>query len=86
MVCNVLVDAICKGDFGWLLHFVHLEKIFGHGLIYSKIDNRQRKGGRTMSALEELTRLLDDRPDLVDFVLRLVLDEPMPIDDLPVSN
>ena len=39
-----------------------------------------------MTALEELTRLLDDRPDLVDFVLRLVLDEPMPIDDLPVSN
>lgn len=69
-----------------VVSWYHLGKIIGHGLIYSKIDNRQRKGGRTMSALEELTRLLDDRPDLVDFVLRLVLDEPMPIDDLPVSN
>ena len=69
-----------------VVSWYHLGRIIGHGLIYSKIDNRQRKGGRTMSALEELTRLLDDRPDLVDFVLRLVLDEPMPIDDLPVSN
>ena len=69
-----------------VVSWYHLGKIIGHGLIYSKIDKRQRKGGRTMSALEELTLLLDDRPDLVDFVLRLVLDEPMPIDDLPVSN
>ena len=69
-----------------VVSWYHLGIIIGHGLIYSKIDKRQRKGGRTMSALEELTRLLDDRPDLVDFVLRLVLDEPMPIDDLPVSN
>ena len=39
-----------------------------------------------MNASEELTQILKDRPDLIDFVLQLVLDEPMPIDDLPVSN
>ena len=39
-----------------------------------------------MNASEKLIQILKDRPDLVDFVLRLVLDEPMPIDDLPVSN
>ena len=69
-----------------VVSWYHLGKIFGHGLIYSKIDNRQRKGGRTMSALEELTLLLDDRPDLVDFVLRLVLDAKSPTDDPPGVN
>lgn len=39
------------------------------------------KGGRTMNASEELTRLLDERPDLIDFVLQLVLDEQLPIGD-----
>ena len=69
-----------------VVSWYHLGKIIGHGLIYSKIDNRQRKGGRTMSALEELTLLLDDRPDLVDFVLRLVLDAKSPTDDPPEVN
>ena len=69
-----------------VVSWYHLGKIIGHGLIYSKIDICQRKGGRTMSALEELTRLLDDRPDLVDFVLRLVLDAKSPTDDPPEVN
>lgn len=34
-----------------------------------------------MNASEELTRLLDERPDLIDFVLQLVLDEQLPIGD-----
>ena len=40
-----------------VVSWYHLGKIIGHGLIYSKIDKRQRKGGRTMIDLEYIIHL-----------------------------